>query len=218
MSLLFFCHLRHSYKEKGKLNFSKMSVYSVSSLIQNREGQSLFIRGKTVSQTLENFFASSDKEICEEHTPIWFKNTHGIRKLVSRREKEVSIWDEARLGLQGLEGAVVIPHLSYFTSICASATVKIFFFPVVPNPKDLGFVCSPCLHSWFLEKRLSLCWLSADVSPLRGKKRRDCMYFYQCLNSVLILHVKTINIFVIILIRRAKPKSSHLEYRHLSNT
>ncbi|NXY78345.1 FBH1 helicase, partial [Glareola pratincola] len=64
------------YKEKGKLNFSKMSVYSISFLIQNREGQSLFIRGKTVSQTLENFFASSDEEICEEHTPIWFKNTH----------------------------------------------------------------------------------------------------------------------------------------------
>ncbi|XP_054668996.1 F-box DNA helicase 1 isoform X2 [Grus americana] len=83
------------YKEKGKLNFSKMSVYSVSSLIQNREGQSLFIRGKTVSQTLENFFASSDKEICEEHTPIWFKNTHGIRKLVSRREKEINV-EEAK--------------------------------------------------------------------------------------------------------------------------
>ncbi|XP_074998265.1 F-box DNA helicase 1 isoform X2 [Calonectris borealis] len=83
------------YKEKGKLNFSKMSVYSVSSLIRNREGQSLFIRGKTVSQTLENFFASSDKEICEEHTPIWFKNTRGERKLVSRAEKEINV-EEAK--------------------------------------------------------------------------------------------------------------------------
>lgn len=89
-----------------------MSVYAISSLIQNREGQSLFIRGKTVSQTLENFFASSDDEICEEHTPIWFKNTHGERKLVSQVEKKVSIWEEAGLGLQGLEGAVAIPHLS----------------------------------------------------------------------------------------------------------
>lgn len=88
---LIFCHLWHSYKEKGKLNFSKMSVYSISSLIRNHKGQSLFIRGKTVSQTLEKFFASSDAEICEEHTPIWFKNTHGERKLVSQREKEVSI-------------------------------------------------------------------------------------------------------------------------------
>ncbi|XP_009881281.1 PREDICTED: F-box only protein 18 [Charadrius vociferus] len=83
------------YKEKGKLNFSKMSVYAISSLIQNREGQSLFIRGKTVSQTLENFFASSDEEICEEHTPIWFKNTHGERKLVSQVEKKINV-EEAK--------------------------------------------------------------------------------------------------------------------------
>ncbi|XP_074880654.1 F-box DNA helicase 1 isoform X3 [Buteo buteo] len=83
------------YKEKGKLNFSKMSVYSISSLIRNHKGQSLFIRGKTVSQTLEKFFASSDAEICEEHTPIWFKNTHGERKLVSQREKEINV-EEAK--------------------------------------------------------------------------------------------------------------------------
>ncbi|NXG90665.1 FBH1 helicase, partial [Stercorarius parasiticus] len=83
------------YKEKGKLNFSKMSVYSISFLIQNREGQSLFVRGKTVSQTLENFFASSDDEICEEHAPIWFKNTHGERKLVSQAEKRINV-EEAR--------------------------------------------------------------------------------------------------------------------------
>ncbi|NXX99018.1 FBH1 helicase, partial [Centropus bengalensis] len=83
------------YKEKGKLNFSKMSVYSISSLIRNREGQSLFIRGKTVSQTLESFFASADEEICEEHAPIWFKNTHGERRLVSREEKKINV-EEAK--------------------------------------------------------------------------------------------------------------------------
>ncbi|NWY62245.1 FBH1 helicase, partial [Chionis minor] len=83
------------YKDKGKLNFSKMSVYAISFLIQNHEGQSLFIRAKTVSQTLENFFASSDEEICEEHTPIWFKNTHGERKLVSRAEKKINV-EEAK--------------------------------------------------------------------------------------------------------------------------
>ncbi|KAF1515172.1 F-box DNA helicase 1, partial [Eudyptes filholi] len=83
------------YKEKGKLNFSKMSVYSVSSLLQNSKGQSLFIRGKTVSQTLENFFASSDEEICEEHTPVWFKNTHGQRQLVSPVEKKINV-EEAK--------------------------------------------------------------------------------------------------------------------------
>ncbi|XP_026723828.1 F-box DNA helicase 1 [Athene cunicularia] len=83
------------YYEKGKLKFLKMSAYSISFLIQNRKGQSLFIRGKTVLQTLETFFASSDEEICEEHTPVWFKDTHGARKLVSDIEKEINV-KEAR--------------------------------------------------------------------------------------------------------------------------
>ncbi|NXH09541.1 FBH1 helicase, partial [Bucco capensis] len=83
------------YKEKGKLNFSKMSVFSITSLIQHREGQSLIIRAKTVSQTLESFFASSDEDISEEHTPIWFKDTHGSKKLVKPEEKRINV-EEAR--------------------------------------------------------------------------------------------------------------------------
>ncbi|KAM6146940.1 F-box DNA helicase 1 [Phoenicopterus ruber ruber] len=79
------------YKEKGKLNFSNMSVYSLSSLIRCHKGQSLFIRAKTVMQTLENFFASSDEEISEEHTPIWFKDTHGNIKAVSPEEKRINV-------------------------------------------------------------------------------------------------------------------------------
>ncbi|OXB58056.1 hypothetical protein ASZ78_007715 [Callipepla squamata] len=96
------------YKEKGRLNFSKLSAYSVSFLIQNREGQSIFIRGKTVSQTLENFFASSDEEICEEHTPIWFKNTHGERRLVSRAEKEINVAEAKEIwhNMKKLDGDV----------------------------------------------------------------------------------------------------------------
>ncbi|NWR58642.1 FBH1 helicase, partial [Bucorvus abyssinicus] len=96
------------YKEKGKLNFSTMSAYSISFLLQNRKGQSLFIRGKTVSQTLESFFASSDEEISDEHTPIWFKNTHGERRLVDSQEKEINvkeareIWDK----MKNLDGDV----------------------------------------------------------------------------------------------------------------
>ncbi|NXF28149.1 FBH1 helicase, partial [Rhodinocichla rosea] len=85
---------RH-YKEKGKLNFSKMSVYSISFLLRNREGQSLFVRGKTVSQTLGNFFSSSDEEICEEHVPLWFKNTHGHMQQVSPQEKRINV-EEAK--------------------------------------------------------------------------------------------------------------------------
>ncbi|NWU87607.1 FBH1 helicase, partial [Onychorhynchus coronatus] len=83
------------YKERGKLNFSKMSVFSISCLLRNRKGQSLFVRAKTVSQTLESFFASSDEEICEEHTPVWFKNTHGDRGLVSPQEKRINV-EEAK--------------------------------------------------------------------------------------------------------------------------
>ncbi|XP_067173674.1 F-box DNA helicase 1 isoform X1 [Apteryx mantelli] len=79
------------YKEKGRLNFSKLSAYSVSFLLQNRQGQSLFIRGKTVKQTLENFFASSDEEISEEHAPIWFKNTHSMRQAVTLEEKRINV-------------------------------------------------------------------------------------------------------------------------------
>ncbi|XP_066038716.1 F-box DNA helicase 1, partial [Chamaea fasciata] len=83
------------YKDKGKLNFSKMSVFSISFLLQHREGQSLFVRGKTVSQTLENFFSSSDEEICEEHVPLLFKNTHGRMQPTSREDKRINV-EEAR--------------------------------------------------------------------------------------------------------------------------
>ncbi|NXG57240.1 FBH1 helicase, partial [Hemiprocne comata] len=96
------------YKDKGKLNFSKMSVLAISFLLQNREGQSLFIRGKTVSQTLETFFASSDEEICEEHTPIWFKNTHGERKLVTPQEKRINVQEAKEIwhNMKKLDGDV----------------------------------------------------------------------------------------------------------------
>ncbi|KAL9854885.1 F-box DNA helicase 1 [Geothlypis trichas] len=83
------------YKDKGKLNFSKMSVYSISHLLQNRKGQPLFIRGKTVSQTLGNFFSSSDEEICEEHVPLWFKNVHGIMERMSPEEMRINV-EEAK--------------------------------------------------------------------------------------------------------------------------
>ncbi|XP_009280941.1 PREDICTED: F-box DNA helicase 1 [Aptenodytes forsteri] len=96
------------YKEKGKLNFSKMSVYSVSFLLQNRSGQSLFIRGKTVLQTLENFFASSDEEICEAHTPVCFRNTHGQREPVSQVEKKINVEEAKKIwrNMKKLDGDV----------------------------------------------------------------------------------------------------------------
>ncbi|NXX43362.1 FBH1 helicase, partial [Tricholaema leucomelas] len=92
---LAFGSVGRQYKDKGKLNFSKMSVYSICFLIRNREGQSLFIRAKTVSKTLENFFASPDEEICEEHTPVLFKNTQGNINHVSPWEKKINV-EEAK--------------------------------------------------------------------------------------------------------------------------
>ncbi|XP_050181410.1 F-box DNA helicase 1 isoform X2 [Myiozetetes cayanensis] len=83
------------YKERGRLAFSKLSVFSVASLLRTRQGQALFVRAKTVSQTLESFFASSDEEICEEHTPVWFRNTHGNMRLVSPEEKRIIV-EEAK--------------------------------------------------------------------------------------------------------------------------
>ncbi|XP_058718762.1 F-box DNA helicase 1-like [Poecile atricapillus] len=83
------------YKDKGKLNFSKMSVFSISSLLRNCKGQSLFVRAKTVAQTLENFFSSMDEEISEEHVPLWFRNTHGNVERVSPKEKRINV-EEAR--------------------------------------------------------------------------------------------------------------------------
>ncbi|NXO88462.1 FBH1 helicase, partial [Certhia brachydactyla] len=92
---LAFGSIGRQYKDKGKLNFSKMSVYSISFLLRHQKGQSLYIRAKTVSQTLENFFSSSDEEICEEHTPLWFKNTHGQMELMSQKEKRINV-EEAK--------------------------------------------------------------------------------------------------------------------------
>uniref|UniRef100_A0A8C8R6G3 F-box DNA helicase 1 n=1 Tax=Pelusios castaneus TaxID=367368 RepID=A0A8C8R6G3_9SAUR len=91
------------YNEKGKLNFSKLSPYMISFLLKHRKGESLFIRGKTVTQTLESFFASSDEFISVEHTPIWCKNTHGMRTLVREEEKKIiveearRIWDNMKI-------------------------------------------------------------------------------------------------------------------------
>ncbi|CAM5086210.1 unnamed protein product [Eretmochelys imbricata] len=92
-----------NYKEKGKLNFSNLSPYTISFILKHRAGQSVFVRAKTVTQTLGSFFASSDEFISVEHTPIWCKNTHGARVLVCEEEKQIiveearRIWDNMKI-------------------------------------------------------------------------------------------------------------------------
>lgn len=39
--------------------------------------------------------SANNEEIWEEHTPIWYKNTHGERKLVSPKEKKINV-EEAK--------------------------------------------------------------------------------------------------------------------------
>ncbi|XP_027765290.1 F-box DNA helicase 1, partial [Empidonax traillii] len=96
------------YKERGRLSFSKLSVFCVASLLRTRLGQALFVRAKTVSQTLESFFASSDEEICEEHTPVWFRSTHGDMRLVSPEEKRIIVQEAKEIwhNMKKLDGDV----------------------------------------------------------------------------------------------------------------
>ncbi|KAM6283519.1 F-box DNA helicase 1 [Spheniscus humboldti] len=154
------------YKEKGKLNFSKMSVYSVSSLLQNSKGQSLFVRGKTVSQTLENFFASSDEEICEEHTPVWFKNTHGHRELVSPVEKKINVEEAKEIwrNMKKLDGDVEKKYKMTCDDSCSPATSS----PGAQNgPKGWKFV-----HFSFLASEdggtIQLCVIGSKIIEIMG--------------------------------------------------
>ncbi|KAK9400250.1 F-box DNA helicase 1 [Crotalus adamanteus] len=96
------CKTIHSlaYTEVGKhyrrkLNLGSLTSYLVSFALSNRQGQSPFIRGKSVVQTLAAFFASADVSIAVDHTPIWCKNHRGEKVLVEQREKQIIV-EEAK--------------------------------------------------------------------------------------------------------------------------
>ncbi|XP_034983475.2 F-box DNA helicase 1 isoform X1 [Zootoca vivipara] len=89
---LAFAEVGKDYKKK--LNPGSLSSYCVSFVLRNREGQSLFIRAKTVIQTLLAFFASANESISMEHTPVWCKNNQGQLVLVQEAEKRIIV-DEA---------------------------------------------------------------------------------------------------------------------------
>ncbi|XP_070610692.1 F-box DNA helicase 1-like [Erythrolamprus reginae] len=80
---------------KQKLNSGSLTSYVVSYVLSNRQGQSPFIRAKTVVQTLIAFFASTDSAITVEHTPIWCKNNRGQDVLVDEQEKHIIV-EEAK--------------------------------------------------------------------------------------------------------------------------
>ncbi|XP_054845336.1 F-box DNA helicase 1 [Eublepharis macularius] len=116
---LAFAEVGKLYSRKGKLNVGSLSSYWVSFVLENRTGQSLFIRAKSVIQTLTAFFASPDTAITSEHTPIWCKNTHGERVLVQEEEKRIvieeanRIWDNMRRLTPTKEMAHKMTHDGY---------------------------------------------------------------------------------------------------------
>uniref|UniRef100_A0A8C5SLF7 F-box DNA helicase 1 n=1 Tax=Laticauda laticaudata TaxID=8630 RepID=A0A8C5SLF7_LATLA len=91
---LAFAEVGRHYRQK--LNPGSLTSYMVSFVLSNRQGQSPFIRGKTVVQTLTAFFASADVTITMEHTPIWCKNNRGQNVLVEECEKHIIV-EEAKL-------------------------------------------------------------------------------------------------------------------------
>ncbi|KAM6437058.1 F-box DNA helicase 1 isoform 1-T1 [Liasis olivaceus] len=106
-------HYRH------KLNFGSLTSYLVSFVLSNHEGQSPFIRAKTVIQTLAAFFASADQSITVEHTPIWCKNNQGAKVLVQEREKQIiieeanQIWAKMKMLSPTREMAYKMTHDGY---------------------------------------------------------------------------------------------------------
>uniref|UniRef100_A0A8D0BK48 F-box DNA helicase 1 n=1 Tax=Salvator merianae TaxID=96440 RepID=A0A8D0BK48_SALMN len=90
---LAFAEVGKNYKQK--LNVGSLTSYWVSYVLQNREGESRYVRAKMVTQTLSAFLASPDESITLEHAPIWCKNTAGRIVAVEREEKEIVV-DEAR--------------------------------------------------------------------------------------------------------------------------
>ncbi|KAJ6666330.1 hypothetical protein lerEdw1_000602 [Lerista edwardsae] len=107
------------YSQKSKLNFGTLTSYWISLVLQNRKGQSLFVRAKTVIQTLTTFFASADAAITLEHTPIWCKNTRGETVLVEEAEKRIiveeasRIWDNMKMLSPTRELAYKMTHDGY---------------------------------------------------------------------------------------------------------
>ncbi|XP_053111570.1 F-box DNA helicase 1 isoform X3 [Hemicordylus capensis] len=116
---LAFSEVGKHYSQKGKLNFGSLTSYWVSFILQNREGQSPFIRAKTVIQTLETFFASADPSITVEHAPIWCKNTKGAVVPVQEEEKKIivkeanQIWSKMKMLSPTKEMAYKMTHDGY---------------------------------------------------------------------------------------------------------
>ncbi|XP_063163983.1 F-box DNA helicase 1 [Candoia aspera] len=114
---LAFAEVGKNYRHK--LNFGSLTSYTVSFVLSNCEGQSLFVRAKTVVRTLADFFASADRSITVEHAPIWCKNNQGAKVLVQENEKQIiveeakQIWANMKTQSKTREMAYRMTHDGY---------------------------------------------------------------------------------------------------------
>ncbi|XP_030072453.1 F-box DNA helicase 1 isoform X2 [Microcaecilia unicolor] len=96
---------------------SKISPFMVNFVLP--KGQAGFIRAKMVTQTLETFFGSADEAISTEHAPVWCKNNHGQKVLVSPQEKRSvvheaeKIWMKMKLQNETKQEAYRMTHDGY---------------------------------------------------------------------------------------------------------
>ncbi|XP_066448213.1 F-box DNA helicase 1 isoform X2 [Eleutherodactylus coqui] len=100
---LAFQHSGKQYQQRNKLNFTKLTSYTVNFVLP--EGQAGFIRAKRVVKTLENFFASADETIERDHVPIWYKDNRGERQLVTPPEQQFAVREAGKIWekMQSLE-------------------------------------------------------------------------------------------------------------------
>ncbi|XP_033018594.1 F-box DNA helicase 1 [Lacerta agilis] len=104
---------------RKKLNAGSLSSYCVSFVLRHREGQSLYIRAKTVIETLSAFFASADESITTEHAPLWCKNNQGQLVSVQEAEKRIivdeanQIWENMKKLEPSRETAYKMTHDGY---------------------------------------------------------------------------------------------------------
>ncbi|XP_075064678.1 F-box DNA helicase 1 [Mixophyes fleayi] len=105
------------YQQRKKLNPSKLTPYSVNFVLP--EGQAGYIRAKLVVKTLETFFSSADATIERDHVPIWCKNYHGEKVLVTSEEQQFAvreadnIWEEMKRLEETREPAYRMTHDGY---------------------------------------------------------------------------------------------------------
>ncbi len=67
-----------------------LKVVQITDALAKRKGISMFVQAKLVIDTLVNYMASSDGDICLAHVPRERLDENGTVKLIDVKQKEVS--------------------------------------------------------------------------------------------------------------------------------